>query len=167
MSPDPTKTKAYEWDWLEIFHYGKQDPYATSMALEWLNGKTIDNGGNNIGDLKRPLDDQYHTLGVLVTMDVNGNAALCPYWDGVAGAGFTKDATKCETYSGVTDFVDSLSAIYLWGPNTALPNQTDIYIKSVRMWACEKTKESKYYHPANGLPVVGPCLSPKPITTPP
>jgi hypothetical protein len=100
-------------------------------------------------------------------MDANGYGASCQYWDGVPGADFTKDPNQCTTVSGVTDFRDSLNAIYLWGPNNTLPNQTDVYIKSIRMWSCDETMNGKYYKPANGPRVVGPCLSPKAITTPP
>jgi hypothetical protein len=167
-SPDPTVNVLPEWDWLEVFHFGRQEPYATSLALQWLDGGRGGSGTNNTGR-KVPLDSSYHTLAALVTGDNNGNASLCSYWDGEAGAGFRQDQTKCGVMSGnsMPAMWDAVGAIYLWGPNNADPNQTDIYIKNIRIWSCDATSKNKYFTNSRGIPVFGPCPLSKMIDTPP
>jgi hypothetical protein len=167
-SPDPTGNVLPEWDWLEIFHFGTQRPYATSAGLQWFNGGGGGPGTSN-NSRKVPLDPNYHTLSALVTGDNNGNGSLCSYWDGEAGAGFRSDQTKCGIMSGnsIPAMWDVVAAVYVWGPNNADPNQTDIYIKNIRIWSCGTTSKNKYFTNSRGIPVFGPCPLSKIIDTPP
>jgi len=167
-SPDPTVNVLPEWDWLEVFHFGTQPPYATSSGLQWLNGGGGGPGTSN-NSRKVPLDSNYHTLSALVTGDNNGNASICSYWDGVAGAGLRQDPTKCGTVSGnsMPAMWNSVAAVYLWGPNNANPNQTDIYIKNIRIWSCGAKSQNRYFTNSRGIPVFGPCPLSRIIDTPP